>query len=569
MLAVLLLLAGLAAAADIAVPFITRALIDQLIATFSTPIPFAIRFLVIAALGILLATIVAQGARSLYNYRLFVMVTALEDELRFKAYENYLRLHALFHHGASSGQIIGRIDRGATGVYAILNDVIGQHLLPPVIIFVGVISVLIYKNPLVALTVFLPLPIYALLVRRLSQRIYEIEARANAQFEDAAREEYDVASNVLTVKKFSRETEEIARERSLRGEARQTQYSGERAWALIESLQTTIATAGRVLVIGLAGWLALSGRATVGEFVFYVTLQNMAYQPLAQLSVAFPRTRRNAARAERLFQLIDEPRHVVDKPDAKILRPLQHEIRFENVWFRYSSKTDWVLKNIDIVIPAKNVIAAVGRSGSGKTTFINLLLRSYDPEKGGILIDGEDLRDVTQESLREQIAIVPQEVDLFSRTVAQNISYGKPGAAAKEIETAARLAHAHDFIKNLPAGYATLVGERGIKLSGGERQRVGIARALLKKPPILILDEATSHLDTESERLVAAATEELMKNTTTIIIAHRLSTVLRADKILVFDDGKIVAQGTHRKLIKKDSIYHRLYEMQFRDEETT
>lgn len=565
-LAILVLLAVIGAAADITVPFITQKLIDRLISSFAGRGILNFQFLGLAAAGILLATLIAQAARSIYNYRLFFAVTRLEDQLRFEAYENYLRLHALFHHGASSGQIIGRIDRGATGVYAILNDVFGQYVLPPLIIFLGVIGVLLYKNPLVAAAVFLPLPIYVVFIRRLSQKIYTIEARANEQFEVTTREEYDVASNVLTVKKFSRETDEIERERSLRGEARNTQYSGERAWAVIESLQTAIATLGRVLVIALSGYLVIAGRATVGEFVFFVTLQNMAYQPLAHLSVAFPRLRRNASRAERLFQIIDEPRQVTDKPQARPLAPLRDEIRFQKMWFRYSDKTAWVLKEIDLVIPARSVVAAVGRSGSGKTTFINLLLRSYDPQKGAILIDGTDIRDVTQDSLRAQIAIVPQEVDLFSRTIAQNIAYGKPQAAKKEIEAAARLALAHDFIVATPDGYQTTVGERGLKLSGGERQRVGIARAILKQPKILILDEATSHLDTESERLVQQATETLMKNTTTIIIAHRLSTVLRADIILVFDQGKIIGQGRHKELIEKNAIYRRLYEMQFRDE---
>lgn len=565
-LLVLVLCVAIMAAADITVPFITQKLIDGLIAAIKSGQALPFGFLGEVAAGILLATVTSRVFHSLYNYRLFVAVTRFEDKLRFRAYETYLRLHVLYHYSVSSGQMVGRIDRGATGVYAILNDVIGQYLLPPAVIFVGVMSVLLYWSPLVALVVVLPLPVYIVFVRKLSQRVYEIEALANDQFENAIREEYDVAANVLTVKKFAKEQAEIQNQQAMRRLARHTQYSGERVWALVESLQTTIATVGRVAVIALASWLVIAGKASIGQLVFFVTLQNMAYQPLSQLSVAFPRARRNAARAERLFRVIDEERQVVDKPNAKNLPALEQEIKFDEVYFQFPEKRGWALQDITAAIPARSVVAIVGRSGSGKSTFINLLLRSFDPRKGTVSIDGYDLRDVKQDSLRRQIAIVPQEVDLFSRTIAENIKYGKPEATRAEIMAAAKQALAHDFILAMPRGYETLVGERGLKLSGGERQRVGIARAVIKKPTILILDEATSHLDTESERLVQTATEALMKTTTTIVIAHRLSTVLRADKILVFDRGKIVGEGRHRELLDTNPVYRRLYEMQFQDE---
>lgn len=562
----LIALAVVMAGADIAVPFITQRLIDRLVDAFGQRQTLPLQVLGMAALGILIATLLAQMTRSLYNYKLFVTVTSLEDKIRFKAYENYLRLHALFHHSVSAGQIIGRIDRGATGIYAVLNDVIGHYVLPPLIISFGVIAVLLYKNPLVALVVFLPLPIYVFLTKKISHRIYEIEARVNEQFETAIKEEYDVAGNIMTVKRFSREQAEISHQQALRSTARQTQYAGERTWALAENIQTTISTIGRVSVIILGGYLVITGRSTIGEFVFYVTLQGMAYQPLAQLSVAFPRARRNASRAERLFQIIDEAPLIVDKPEAGRLPLHGKEVVFSHVSFRYAEHLPWILKDINTHIPAKSTVAIVGRSGSGKTTFVNLLLRSYDPQEGQITIDGHDIRNVTQESLRSQIAIVPQEVDLFSRTIGQNIAYGRPDATDEEIQEAAKSALAHDFIKTTESGYNTMVGERGLKLSGGERQRVGIARAILKKPRILILDEATSHLDTESERLVQKATEQLMEQTTSIIIAHRLSTVLRADKILVFDKGKIVGEGPHKDLLATNPVYKHLYDMQFQDE---
>lgn len=565
MVAVLLFLIVTVTALDLAVPIISQELIDTLIAFFQDGGSPPIRALFFAVFGILTATIAGRAISSTYNYYLFKTVTKTEDALRHRAFEKYLNLHALFHHGSSSGQMIGRLERGASAVYAILHDIVGHNLLSPLMIFVGVIVVLLFKNPFVALMVFLPLPVYVLLVRRLSNKIYEVEKRANKEFEAVMKESYDAASNVLTVKKFSQESAETEHQIKLQAKARETQYRAERIWTFIETTQTVISTVGRAGVILLGGFFVISGKSTVGELVLFISLQNMAYQPLARLAVLFPRLRRNTARAERLFGILDEPISVTDKPNAHALPPLEHNIIFRHVWFRYGEGRNWALRDINLTIPVRTTVALVGRSGSGKTTFANLLIRSFDPVRGSITIDGYDLRDVTQRSLREQIAVVPQEVDLFSRTIAKNIAYGRRRVSREQVKMAARTALAHDFIVKMERGYNTVVGERGIKLSGGERQRIGIARAVLRDPHILILDEATSHLDTESERHIREATNALIKDRTSFIIAHRLSTVLHADLILVFDKGSIEAMGTHAELLKKSPTYQRLYNLQFAD----
>ncbi len=553
--------------ANIVVPFILRFLIDTLTAYIKGSGPLSWISLIYPALGILVATVVSSALQSSYNYHLFKLVTKVEDRMRSMAFEKYLELHALFHHGSSSGQIIGRIERGGLAVYAILNDIIGQNLLPPLVVFVGSFAALLYQNYWIGLAVLMPFPVYFLVTRKLSNRIYEIEQKANDAFEDVSKELYDVAGNVLTVKKFSEEKAETESNRRLMGEARDIQYGAERLWGIVENVQTAIATVGRVAVLMLSGWFVLNGTATIGEFVLYVTLQNMAYAPLSQLSIIFPRLRRNITRVDRLFMILDESVAVKDKPGAIDLPPLQKKIEFKNVSFAYRSGREWTLKDINLAVLAGKTIALVGRSGSGKTTFINLLLRSFDPQKGKILIDGIDVRDVTQESLHRQIAVVPQEVDLFSRTVSENIAYGRPDVTKTQIENAAKTALAHDFILKLENGYGTVVGERGIKLSGGERQRIGIARAVLRDPRILILDEATSHLDTESEQLIAKATDALIKNRTSFIIAHRLSTILHADMIVVFKDNQIEAMGRHKELLRKSPTYRRLYDLQFGEEE--
>lgn len=553
----------LTATADITVPFISQKLIDTLIQFFKNGGAPPTNVLIFSSLGILAATIFAQVVKSVYDYNIFITVTKLEDEVRLAAFEKYLRLHAIFHHGSSSGQIIGRIERGTTAIYSILGDIIGQNLLPPLVTFTGVFLALLFKNSWIAMTVILPFPVYLLAIRTLSERIYEIEKKSNDEFEAVSRDGYDVASNVLTVKKFSQEHPEAMNYSELLNKARITQYSGERLWSIMGNVQSVIATLGRISVIVFAGFLVINGKSTIGEFVLYITLQNMAYGPLWQLSNVLPRLRRNSSRVERMFNLLDEPVRVLDKPNAAALPYFESSIEFKNVSFRYSEEGGWALKNINLKIPARTTVALVGRSGSGKTTFINLLLRSYDPQRGKILIDGHDVRDVTQESLRNQIAVVPQEVDLFSRTISENIAYGKPDVDHHEIAKAAKTALAHDFIIKMGKGYDTLVGERGVRLSGGERQRIGIARAVLRDPKILILDEATSHLDTESERLIQKATGVLIKNRTSFIIAHRLSTVLHADVILVFKDGEIEAAGTHSALLKISPTYKKLHSLQF------
>lgn len=561
--AFLLFLVILSAGFDVTVPIISQKLIDTMIQFFKTGAGSPMNVLVFSSIGILLATVASRLVRSTYNYNLFKVVTVAEDEAKHRAFEKYLKLHVLFHYNSNSGQIIGRIERGGNSIMTILYDIFGQNLLPAITIFLSIFIVLLFNDVLIAFLVFLPLPVYLFAVRHYTTRLYEIERQANDEFEIVSREAYDVAMNVHTVKKFSQERAEKEKQVRLVGRARETQYSAEKLWGIMENIQTLISTAGRISVILVAGFLVLNGSNTIGQFVLYFTLQNMVYSPLMQLSHTLPRLRRNSTRAERMFEIIDEPVKVFDKPEAMNLPPFHKQIELRNVSFRYSKNKNWAFRNVTVTIPANKTVALVGRSGSGKTTFINLLLRSFDPEEGAILVDGHDLRDVTQESLRKQTAVVPQEIDLFSRTIAENISYGEPKPNMERIIQAAKTAYAHDFIMKMEKGYDTVVGERGIKLSGGERQRIRIARAVHRDPKILILDEATSSLDTESEQLIQKATDALIKDRTTIIIAHRLSTILNADMILVFKAGTIEAIGTHSELLKISPTYQKLYSLQF------
>jgi ABC-type multidrug transport system fused ATPase/permease subunit len=559
--AFLLALILLTSVLEITVPFLTQRLIDGIIRSVKGGNHFALQSLIASLAAIFASVATTRVLRSIYNYRLFVTVTSTEDEIKGNAFENFLRSDMEALTKTNSGQVMGCLDRGASAVYIILYEIMGQNLIPPLIIFTGVFGALLFKSWLIALTVFLPLPVYLLIVGRFSAPMHDLEQKVNAGFERVGKEYYDIAGNVSTVKKFSQEGREAGLQRRLLSEARIPQFCAERKWAVIENIQTLIATAGRVIVIGLGGWFVLHGRCTVGEYVLYIALQDMLFGPMSQLSILLPKLRRNLARAEGLFDILDRKHRLVDAPGAIALPPLKGCVEVRNLSFRYPEAGDWTLQNVSLKVPAGSTVALVGRSGTGKTTFMNLLLRCYDPQHGCILIDGVDIRYGTQESLRRQIAVVPQEVDLFSRTVAENIRYGSPHATHLDIESAARTALAHDFICRSKDGYETEVGERGLRLSGGERQRIGIARAIVRNPEILLLDEATSHLDTESEHLIRAAMQRVAHGRTCFIIAHRLSTIRHADMAVVFANGGIEAVGTHHDLLHRSPTYARLHQL--------
>ena len=532
---VLVFLAIIIAALNMVVPFIIKYLVDIFTGFFIGKSTATMSVLIWAASGILIATVLGQVFESIYDYKDYKLAVIIRNHIHNMAFEKYLRLHALFHHESGSGSIIGKIDRGASSTYTIIEDFMFQTVLPQSLTYIAVVSLLLWKNITIGFLTMAPLPIYLLVTQFLASKVYKIQRESNDIADTLSKEAYDVASNVFTVKKYGQENEEIKNQIKLQNRIFQKDLQLDRYWRWMRSSQAVISMLGRLAVIIGAGLLVFYGKNTVGDFVLFVTLYGIAYGPMK----------------------------IKDKDGATALMPLERELEFREVSFKYSEDKNWALKNLSIKIPDGQIVALVGRSGSGKTTFVNLLLRSYDPQKGSILVDGHDLRDIKQASLLGQIAVVPQEVDLFSRTIKENIAYGNPDASEADIVKAAKLALCHDFTIKLPEKYDTVVGERGIKLSGGERQRVGIARAILRDPKILILDEATSHLDTESERLIQEATDAVIKNRTSIIIAHRFSTILKADMIFVFSKGELEAAGTRDELLHKSPTFKRLYSLQF------
>jgi subfamily B ATP-binding cassette protein MsbA len=327
---------------------------------------------------------------------------------------------------------------------------------------------------------------------------------------------------------------------------------------------------GIVFVLWQGGLQVLEGRLTPGELVQFLLYTITIAAAIGALASFFSSYQEAVGAAERVFEILEMKPAITDPAQPTTLpQPVRGSVAFEKVFFRYhrDPAASWILDGIDLACAPGEVVALVGPSGAGKTTLVSLLPRFWDPDRGRVLLDGLDIRSLRLADLRSAIGVVPQDPALFSGTIRENIAYARPGASSDEVEAAARAAHAHEFVERLAQGYDTLVGERGVKLSGGQRQRVAIARAVLKDPAVLILDEATSNLDTESERLIEDALGKLLVGRTTLIIAHRLSTVRRADRLVVIDHGRIVEEGTHGELLELGGLYARLYQRQFRDDD--
>jgi ATP-binding cassette, subfamily B, bacterial len=400
------------------------------------------------------------------------------------------------------------------------------------------------------------------LISWFGERMLVYSRRSQTLISDLSSLLTEVFSNIRLVRAFAAEEYEIQRFNHAAERNRRAKYSA--AWLLAVQFPVVgfLYSISILLLLLLGGWQISEGNLTGQEFGSYVAAVAMLIDPIAHLSENYNEFKQGQASVDRIFELLDIQPVVTEKPGAIDLPAVTGKVELRNVSFSYRPDQP-VLRQLSLLASPGEAIALVGASGAGKTTLVNLLPRFYDPQEGQVLIDGVDVRDVTLRSLRQQIGIVPQESILFSGTIAQNIAFGRRHFELLDVENAARVANAHQFISSLPDGYETWVGERGVNLSGGQRQRVAIARAVLLNPRILILDEATSALDSESEALVQEALDRLMKDRTVFIIAHRLATVRRADRILVVEEGQIVESGNHNELLEQGGRYSRYYAQQF------
>ncbi len=557
----LLALAFFSGTLQAAAPKILQVIIDLLVKGNGWQVQGFWKLLIAYGLCLLGGAIFKFGASKISFY----LATQVEDKWRYAALRHYHELPFAWHDQHDSGEVGSRIDKGGSAVFVIIHELIGQNIFVSFLILAIIIVYTIVMYPSFALVLLFPIPLYIIITYIISQKIAAGQAHLNVLSEIANRTLYDGVANVRTVKAFGKEKEETKNYATKWSGYHLYEYGIERLWLIQDFLQSTIEISMRTIVLGYCAYTTYNGSISIGELTLIMSYQQMTFAPLVQLNSLFTRLRRNVKRISHLFEIIAEEDALHDKPNAVNIKPLQKEITVKKMHFEYSGRIA-ALHGLNLRIPAGKTTALVGRSGAGKSTLALLLMRFYDPEEGSIMWDNTDLRQIKRASLRKKVAWIPQDTSLFNRTIKENIAYGKQNVTQEEVEEAAQLAHAHDFILQTPNGYSSVIGERGVRLSGGQRQRIAIARALLTKPSLLIMDESTSHLDSETEKAISDSIRELHHKTTQLIIAHRLSTILHADQIVVLDKGRIVAVGKHEDLLK-NPVYKRLYLMQFHRDE--
>ena len=555
-LAAAMLLMIIVAGTNSALPFMVKDVIDGIFMEKNQTM------LMLVPLAVVLIYLIKGAADYGQNVMMQWVGQRIITQYRIDLYSHLQRLSLSYYDRTPTGELMSRITNDVNMIQGSVSSVV-TGVLKDAFTVVGLIAVVVYRDWFLSIFALGVFPLCVIPIVKLGRRLRKISTSSQETMADVSVLLHETISGARIVKAFCREEYEIER------------FSRE-AWRLFALRMKDVSTRaishplmeflGGLAIAGIlyyGGTQVIQGHSTPGTFFSFLAALIMLYEPVKRLSKLNLEFQNGLAAAARIYRVLDEPVEVSEAPDAVRLPTLHDRIEYRGVKFAYRPG-ELVLKGIDLTVPAGQVVAMVGTSGGGKTTMVNLLPRFYEVTEGAILFDGVDIRRATLKSLRSQIALVTQQIILFNDTVRNNIAYGRPEASLEEVRRAAQAAYALEFIEELPQGFDTMIGESGVLLSGGQRQRISIARALLADRPILILDEATSSLDTESELYVQKALENLMHGRTTFVIAHRLSTIQRADRILVMVDGRIVEDGCHQELLALGGHYHRLHQMQFR-----
>jgi len=546
--------------ANVGIPMILKEIVDSL-----TVSPQSANAVLVLPMALLVAYgLLRLSTTAFTELREFFFARVTQRAVRNIALKVFRHLHALslrFHLNRQTGGVTRDIERGTRGISTLISYTLFSILptLVEISLVLGYLSlqydIWFSVITITALSVYILFTVLVTEWRTHFRRtMNDLDSKANVRAIDSLL-------NYETVKYFGNEEYEARRYDEGLQRFERAAVQSQNSLSLLNTGQSLIIATAVTLILWRATLGVIAGTMTLGDLVLVNAFMIQLYIPLNFLGVIYRELKQSLADIERMFALLDENREVADSPAALALQVDRAELEFKHIDFSYEAKRQ-ILFDVDFSVAAGTTTAVVGHSGSGKSTLARLLFRFYDVDRGVILIDGQDIREVTQTSLRQAIGIVPQDTVLFNDTIAYNIAYGKPGAAQSEIEAAARSAYIHDFILSLPDGYQTMVGERGLKLSGGEKQRVAIARTLLKDPKILVFDEATSALDSQAEQAIQAQLKDIARNRTTLVIAHRLSTIADAQQILVMSQGRIVERGTHTELLAARGLYTDMWERQ-------
>ncbi|HPU43145.1 MAG: ABC transporter ATP-binding protein [Dictyoglomaceae bacterium] len=488
----------------------------------------------------------------------------LVADVRMMVYDKLQKLHFRYFVDKQTGQLMSRVVNDTANLEMLIAHAI-PDLFSNILILIGVSVILFMMNPTLATLSLIPIPFLVFSGTVFAKKIMPVFRKAQRAIADLNADLQDNLSGVREIQLFNNYKKEYLKIKDKVYKHMNALLSALKLSAVFHPTVGFLSSLGTLIVMSAGGLMALDGKIAVEDIVGFILYLNMFYQPVTALSQVLENLQQALAGAERVFEVLDTEPEIKEKPNATDLKRVKGKITFDNVNFSYNPGVP-VLKNISFEIKPGEMVAFVGPTGVGKTTIMYLLNRFFDPDSGSIKIDDIDIRDVTLRSLRENISMVMQDVFLFNGTIFENIAYGKEDATLEEVVNAAKIACAHDFIEELSDGYYTHIGERGVKLSGGQKQRLAIARAVLKNSPILILDEATSSVDTETEREIQKAINNLAGTRTILIIAHRLSTVKRADKIIVLKEGEVIEIGNHEELLSKKGLYYRLCSAQFTEE---